>query len=192
MTHPYATQLHVFTLDWLRYPPGLEVGSLLLRPDYQRGVVWGRTRQLALVQSLWCELPIPAVVLNNRAEAADRYPDCDFDPEATPDLAIIDGLQRLTAFANLLTDRLQVPLGWFDDTAGDQVTLPLSQLPKAAQRKLSNRPLSVGITVVPTIADEQAIYRLLNYGGLPQGQQDDDLVHGGFAFRTHASTAIPG
>ena len=48
-------------------------GVLLLSPPYQRGIVWGETRQRNLIKSILLGIPIPSIIINDRAAAS--WPD---------------------------------------------------------------------------------------------------------------------
>ena len=91
-------------------------GGLLLSPPYQRGDVWGMTRRKNLIRSILLGIPIPSIIINDRASAGwDDYTTC----------AVIDGKQRMTTILMFLENQFSVPGDWFG-TDGEIVFSNLS------------------------------------------------------------------
>ena len=139
--------------------------ALELNPPYQRGVVWGVKKQRALIQSLLEGIPIPSIIVNDRMEA-------DW-PMSQWKYTVIDGKQRLTAILNFVEGKYSVPGGWFEQSA-DWVFYP--ELPPEKQRKFSHKCLQFSEGRLATLAEEEEVFNRVNYGGLPQGEVDDDLI----------------
>jgi hypothetical protein len=142
-------------------------GLLVLDMPYQRGEVWGTKRRRNFILSLLRGIPTPSIVVNDRLRA-------DFTDEGCNGYAIVDGKQRVTTILAFLDDRLSVPRDWFDDGASSESLVVFSQLAIAVQRRFKGRPLATAETLVKTLAEEQTLFDMINYGGLAQGEIDDD------------------
>lgn len=142
---------------------------LNLNPPYQRGEVWGPIRQKSLIFSLVVGIPIPSIVVNDRASAGL------FETEACEDItyAIIDGKQRIRAILAWIDGELGVPGEWFDSSSRE---VTFDQLDLVTRRKFRNKTLAFSEAVLGTIEQEKQVFELINYGGVPQGQSD--LVDG--------------
>ncbi len=62
-------------------------GDLVLQPDFQRYVVWDRTRKSRIIESLLLDVPLPIVYLAEESDGQE---------------SVIDGQQRLTSFFEFL------------------------------------------------------------------------------------------
>jgi hypothetical protein len=137
-----------------------ETNGMVLDAPYQRGDVWGVTRRRNLIRSILLGIPIPSIIINDRASAGwDELVSC----------AVIDGKQRITAILMFLTDQLDVPGSWFG--LKDRSVL-FSQLPIPKQRKFKNYPIAFTEGQLLSLSEEQEVFGLVNYGGVPQGESD--------------------
>lgn len=134
-----------------------------MSPEYQRGDVWGVTRQKNLWFSLLGGIPIPSIILNSRLES-------DFHG-STHSYGVIDGKQRITAILAFIHDRLPLPGDWFS-TSGD---VHYSDLDQSVQRRIANMTLAISEGRLPSLDAEREVFELVNYGGVPQGATDTDL-----------------
>lgn len=153
--------------DWRRG------GALLLDPPYQRGVVWGRRRQQNLIKSILLGVPIPSIVINNRIR-------CDWADEGNEfAVSVIDGKQRITSILNFLDGHLLVPTWWFPESHIDPAhRADMSRywdLSLLGRRKFHNRALAFSEGALTTLAEEQMVFELINFGGLAQGEVDTDV-----------------
>lgn len=64
-------------------------GTLDLQPDFQRGLVWNREKQSALVESVLLRIPLPVIYLSEESEQKTL---------------VIDGQQRLTTLFDYMQD----------------------------------------------------------------------------------------
>ena len=144
-----------------------DYGNLLLSPPYQRGDVWGRTRRVNYIRSLLLGIPMASIIVNDRFGA--DWPD-DLS------VAVIDGKQRCTTLLMWLDGELSVPREWLSDTASEScaATVCWDDLTLASQRRFQNMPLPFSEGQLPNLAAEQEVFELVNYGGVPQGEQDLD------------------
>lgn len=133
-------------------------GFLELNPPYQRGDVWGTTRRQNLIRSILIGVPIPSVIINDRFSA--DWGEC---------MAVIDGKQRITTLLMFLESELKVPAAWFG-IEGDEITF--EELPIARQRGIRCMPMPVSEGQLSSITEEEHVFELVNYGGVPQGQTD--------------------
>lgn len=137
--------------------------SILLDPPYQRGDVWGIARRANLIRSLILGIPIGFVVLNDRGLA--RWVNGDLR------IAVIDGKQRITTLLLFLADSFRIP--------GEWVGLPgkrllYSQLPSEARSAFLDAAIPVCEARLATVEAEQMVFDLINFGGLRQGEKDQD------------------
>lgn len=134
-------------------------GALNMSAPYQRGDVWGPLRQRNLIRSILLGIPIPSIIVNDRASA--QWPD-DYT------YAVIDGKQRCTAILAFLLGNLKVPGEWF----GMKGMISFEDLPINRQRGFRNHPIPFTEGQLSTLDDERDVFELVNYGGVPQGASD--------------------
>ena len=145
-----------------------------LDQPYQRGIAWGRTRNQNLIKSLLIGVPIPAILLNNRLDAGFNHP--GYDQNRNWSYAVVDGKQRVTAVQGFLAGRFAVPREWFDEPGSGDIFF--NDLAQVRQNFFRNTPLPVVEGRFATLAEEQQLFDLINFGGLAQGEVDDDLQLG--------------
>lgn len=141
-----------------------------LDQPYQRGVVWGLRRQQNLIKSLLMGIPVPAIMLNDRFGA--EFSHHGYSRDRCWSYAVVDGKQRITALRRFLNSEFSVPAGWFADGADGEVRF--ADLPVTQQRRLRNTPIAVTEGQFATLDAERELFDLLNFGGLAQGEADDD------------------
>lgn len=142
-----------------------------LDPPYQRGAVWGARRKKNLIKSVLMGVPIPAIVVNDRFAAGFSHPGYSQDRNWMN--AVVDGKQRMTALREYVTDCYAVPARWFGLEA-DLGEVLYSQLPARSQRLFLNTPISISRGQFTTLDEERELFDLLNFGGLAQGEKDED------------------
>ena len=142
--------------------------ALILDPPYQRGSVWGPTRQRNLIRSLMQGIPTGAVYLNVR------------DGDDIP-VAVVDGKQRIETVRAFLAGNLSVPASWFADeyvaatvTTLDGPYVTFNGLTEVGQRRFERARFTVLRSHLSTVEEEAALFELVNYGGLAQGDTDED------------------
>ncbi len=143
-----------------------------MEQPYQRGVVWGTKRKRNLIKSLLMDVPVPAIVLNDRRRAEFVHP--GYDQPRNWLMAIVDGKQRVTAIREFVSDGFSVPARWFGADADEDIRF--SQLALRDQNSVMNLLLPVSVGQFATLDDEQELFDLINFGGLAQGETDDDLA----------------
>lgn len=129
-------------------------GSILLDPPYQRGDVWGPVRQRNLIKSILIGVPIPSIIINDRTKAG--WSD-------TLSCVVIDGRQRLTTIMKFLAGDLDVPAEWFGITLFKMVTF--NDLSEGLQRRFGNQPIAFSEGSLPSLAAEEEVFNLVNFGG---------------------------
>lgn len=138
----------------------LQNNQLLIDPPYQRGVVWGETRQRNLIRSLLLGIPIPSIVINDRMTAEWPGDYC---------YAVIDGKQRITAIHRFLQGKFSIPGEWLGDPR-ENVTFP--EMTQVQQRHIKNIPTAFAEGQLKSIEAEQQVFELINFGGVAQGESD--------------------
>jgi hypothetical protein len=155
--------------------------ALLLDPPYQRGSVWGAERQRLLIRSLLQGVPVGNVFLNVRP-----------DPSMT--VAVVDGRQRLETVLAFTGGRLAVPASWFDPTevtateaTADGLYVRWGGLTTRGRARLDRATVVTQRTDLATAEEEAELFRVVNYGGVAQGDHDDDRTPGASPCPTCAS-----
>lgn len=157
-----ARSLHFFVGDeFMR-------GQLDVNPPYQRGLVWGLTRKRNLVKSLLMGIPVPSIVINDRGVRFEEW-----DAEKDPTYVVVDGKQRITALRDFVDGKFTVPGHWFDVDAEEVL---FTELDKPHQRHFLHRPIAVSEARLSTLDEEREMFDLINFGGVAQGDTDDDLL----------------
>jgi hypothetical protein len=156
----------------------VERGDMTLDAPYQRGDVWTRDQQIALVRSWLMGLPVPAVIINDRT--SPWWNQANPDAELGPVYAVIDGKQRILAGIAWLSGELAVPASWFPpehvettEATGDGPYVRFTGLTRVGQRFAENRavlPCAEG--KLSTVQEEAEVYLLVNGGGTPQTAAD--------------------
>ncbi|MFE6274073.1 DUF262 domain-containing protein [Streptomyces goshikiensis] len=157
------------------------VPELDLDPPYQRGDVWTADQRIALVRSWLTGTPTGVVILNDRT-TAQWLKASGYDPaeRGEPLYAVIDGRQRITTARLWADGELAVPASWFlpGDVAVTEATedgpyVRFTGLTDAGRLKFGNRAhLAVATAKAATVAEEAAVYGLVNGGGTPQTPAD--------------------
>lgn len=136
---------------------------------YQRGSVWGVARKQNLIKSLLMGIPVGAIVINDRFQA--HFTHDGYDDDRANRLAIVDGKQRITAIRDFVDGNFSVPGAWFDV---DSDSVSFGKLDSATQRAFLRLPIAVAVGKLPTMAQEEEMFDLINFGGVPQGETDLD------------------
>lgn len=151
-------------------------GKLDLSPPYQRGAVWGVTRQRMLIRSMIEGLPIGSIVVNNRTASPRTWPDAATG--LAPSYAVIDGKQRLLTIFAWMAGDLTVPASWFptDEVCcytgtEDGPYVDVDDL-RSGGLRWENKPISTLEARVSTLEAEREIFDRINFGGVPQGDAD--------------------
>ena len=146
----------------------VRIHDLVLDPPYQRGSVWGTMRKRNLIRSLLLGIPVGNIFLNVR-------------PDTEMTTVVVDGKQRIEAIKDFYTDQYAIPASWFptdeilateDTTDGPYVRY--SGLSDKGQRRLWRCSITTQRTNLNTVAAEADLFVLINYGGLNQGDTDED------------------
>jgi len=122
------------------------LGRFIL-PPFQRPPVWTQAQQIALLESIWLELPIGSFVYNASNDMDDE---CD--------QWLIDGQQRITALLAYVADAFPV-FGY-----------RYSELSVVEKRGFSMKSFPCIETKDQNRCDLENIYNRLAYGGTPHSQ----------------------
>ncbi len=164
----------------LFFTMGVDDGDLVLDPPYQRGDVWTIDQRIGLIRSFCMGVPIPAVIINNRASFTWERANPGYRDALGPAFAVIDGKQRVTTLVMWMNGDFAVPASWFPaeyiDSTEDTEDGPYVRytgLTKIGQRRFENRcMLPVAESTLATVQDEAQIYQLVNGAGTPQTGDD--------------------
>ncbi|MCB9108008.1 MAG: DUF262 domain-containing protein [Anaerolineales bacterium] len=142
----------------------IRLGEIDLHPDFQRRLVWDKTRQSRLVESILINIPLPAFYLD--ATTLNRW-------------VVVDGLQRLSTldrFCNQNEFTLQ-NLEFLKDLEGKT----FDELPRNYQQQIEETHLNLYI-IQPDVPDEVkfTIFYRINTGGIVLTRQEirHCLFHG--------------
>ena len=143
--------------------------------EYQRGLVWGQDRKKNLIFSILSGIPIGAIIVNDRFANADAFRAAGYDSEV---YAIIDGKQRISTVIEFYENGFPVPAEWFENTnleAGfDKDEVFFTELSEKGQFWFSNRPIPVSVAHLENIEQERRVFDLINFGGVAQGETDNE------------------
>lgn len=135
-------------------------GDINLSPDFQRNVVWDAKRRSRLIESILLRIPLPVFYFSQGKDGK---------------LAVVDGLQRLTAIQCFLDNKLALcELEYLTDLNGVSAE-KLEKTPSLQLywRRLKLTKLSANVIQPgsPTKV-RYDIFRRLNTGGLPLNNQE--------------------
>jgi hypothetical protein len=156
-------------------------GYTIVDPPYQRTSVWSTEQRIGLVES-WCRgIPIPSLVVNNRATPSYRGA-WQGPRQGNITYAVVDGRQRVETAIAWFTSKLAVPASWFPkdgvETAVETEDGPYvrySGLSKPQQRGVAfSFKLPCAEARLLNIEEEAHLYLLLNSAGTAQTTADLD------------------
>lgn len=87
-TSPLAYKVNAFVKAWTSDPP-----SLVLRPAFQRNMVWNDDQRSYLVDTILRGLPVPEVYIQNHTS-----------PDGEDQIVVVDGQQRISACVEFVLD----------------------------------------------------------------------------------------
>jgi hypothetical protein len=87
-TSPLAYKVNTFVKAWTSDPP-----SLVLRPAFQRNMVWNDGQRSYLIDTILRGLPVPEVYLQNNTS-----------PDGDEQIVVVDGQQRISACVDFVLD----------------------------------------------------------------------------------------
>ena len=143
----------------VKFPQPMNIGALkllkdrndLIIPDVQRDLVWTKSQNQLLIDSLFKDFDIPKIYFRDMAEGGSmKY-------------AVIDGQQRLNAIFSFLNDSYELPLDT-DDVNGEEVAgKKWSELSAQLQIEFNNRAIDVVHLIVYTDEEiDETFLRLQN------------------------------
>lgn len=161
---------------------GFMLDQIDVSPPYQRGDVWTRDQRIALVKSWVMGVPIPAIIINDRATSAwkDASGEDVYDRADGKLWACVDGKQRIETARQWFAGELSVPASWFparvvkwtvDTSDGPYVT---SSGLTIEERRYQGHGWLLGVidAKLPTLRAEAELYVLINGGGTAQTAED--------------------
>ena len=145
-----------------------DTGNLDLDQPYQRGSVWGLVRKQNLMKSFLMGVPVPALVINDRFSARFSHP--GYDEERNWSYSIVDGKQRTLAILGFLRGEFAIPGEW----VGRSGPAHFTDFPLRDQRGFRGFTIPVCEGQFSTLAQERELFDLINFGGVAQGDSDND------------------
>lgn len=142
----------------------IRLNEINLQPNFQRRLVWDRTRQSRLIESILINIPLPAFYLD--AITINKW-------------QVVDGLQRLTTLSRFcLHNQLRLKnLEFFKELEGKN----FEELPRQYQRQIEDTHLNLYI-IQPDVPEEVkfTIFYRINTGGMTLTSQEirHCLFHG--------------
>lgn len=156
-------------------------GHVDFDPSYQRQPVWGQRRRRLLVYSLLRGLAVGSITVNYRNTAGFSAP--GHVRGESPTWGVIDGKQRWQTLVMFREGELSVPMSWWEPKAltgeseetEDGPYVRYSQLTMRGQVAFDSSTIPFDEVRVPSVEEEKRVFELINFGGVPQGEEDDDL-----------------
>lgn len=134
----------------------IEYNELDLSPDFQRQEIWNDKAKSRLIESILIRIPLPTFYID--ATEDDKW-------------IIIDGLQRLTALKQFISEgKLKLTgLEYLQEIEGKNY----SELPRNYQRRILETQIIVYLIEKDTpTAVKYSIFRRINTGGVPLSLQE--------------------
>lgn len=130
-------------------------GTLNLRPEYQRNLVWDERRKSALIESILLRIPIPSFYFDEKIDGKKN---------------VIDGLQRLSTIYEYIHDGFQLKRMQYLSSCEKK---RYSELDMKYQSYIMDFSLAVNIIDArcPMLVKFD-IFRRVNTGGLPLNSQE--------------------
>ena len=146
-----------------------------MNPPYQRGDVWPLEKRINLIYSFLRWIPVGAVTVNHRPG--------DMNSSDHAKGHVVDGKQRITTIQMFTAGKFEVPAVWFPrDQVGETRTCYVEysefegvawpNLGIVAQRKFGLGTMGIYHSHLPGIPEERGLYQLINFGGVPQTEED--------------------
>jgi hypothetical protein len=128
--------------DWSR------ANRLELQPDFQRNEVWSKAAQIALIDTILHNIPIPKIYIKSIIREEQTY------------RVVIDGQQRLTAILAFVENKLKLktPHIFFSDFNG----LTFSDLPEDTRNQVLSYNLDFNEIFNPTDDELRDLYARVN------------------------------
>jgi Protein of unknown function DUF262 len=135
----------------------IEEGEIDLAPDFQRKAgIWKDKAQSQLIESILIRLPLPSFFIDGVDE---------------DHLAVIDGIQRLTALQRFILDHTLLLTGM--EFLGDLNGKGYKDLPRNLQRRLVETMVTVNIVEKGTPEEAKLnLFKRINTGGMSLSSQE--------------------
>lgn len=119
---------------------------LELQPDFQRNVVWTKSAQIMLIETILKDIPIPKIYIKSIIKDQKTY------------RIVVDGQQRLTAILKFLNDDLKLNSPY----SGEYKGLLFSQLPEVTQNDILRYKIDINEINNPTEEEIRDLYSRVN------------------------------
>jgi hypothetical protein len=119
---------------------------LELQPDFQRKVVWTKSAQIMLIETIFMDIPIPKIYIKSVIREQKTY------------RIVIDGQQRLTSILSFLNDKLKLS----NPYSGEYKGKVFSQLPENVQNNILRYKIDINEINDPTEDEIRDLYSRVN------------------------------
>jgi hypothetical protein len=131
---------------------------LELQPDYQRNEVWSKAAQIALIDTILRNIPMPKIYIKSKIREEQTY------------RIVIDGQQRLTAILAFVENRLKLKIPHISFAEYDGVTF--ADLPEETKNQVLSYNVDFNEIYNPSDKDEKDIFHRINKYTVPLNKQE--------------------
>ena len=137
----------------------IETGDLNLHPDFQRNLVWDNFRKSRLIESILLRIPLPMFYFSQDEEGV---------------LSVVDGLQRLSAIYEFMSNNLILrDLEYLDNCNGRTYSGEKNKLDDKYVRWFNMTQIVVNVIDAQSPSKvKYDIFRRINTGGRPLNAQE--------------------
>lgn len=156
---PDLIRVETSTMSLRQVNDMMKDGDIDLSPDFQRNTVWDIQRKCRLIESILLRIPLPVFY---------------FSADNSGRLSVVDGLQRLTAIKEFMSNKLPLKnLEYLNDCMGCTYNEGELKLDERLYRRFNLTQITTNVIDAssPTKV-KYDIFRRLNTGGRPLNQQE--------------------
>lgn len=168
------------SLEWITISVDSRPDYFDLDQPYQRGHVWGLERKTNLIKSFFIGVPVPGIVINNRFDAKFTHP--GYEQRRNWAFSVIDGKQRVQTVLDFTSDQFPIPSWWLEpdliDDPNPGKMVFHSDLSNKGRLTFGGSIIPVSVGNLKTLEQEEIVFKLINEGGVPQGESDLDQIAG--------------
>ena len=156
---PDLIRVETSTMSLRQVNDMIKDGDIDLSPDFQRNTVWDIQRKCRLIESILLRIPLPVFY---------------FSADQSGRLSVVDGLQRLTAIKEFMSNNLPLKnLEYLNDCKDCTYNDGNKKLDERLYRRFNLTQITTNVidATSPTKV-KYDIFRRLNTGGRPLNQQE--------------------
>jgi hypothetical protein len=138
--------------DWSR------ANRLELQPDYQRNEVWSKAAQIALIDTMLRNIPMPKIYIKSIIQKEQTY------------RVVIDGQQRLTAILAFVENKLKLKMPYISFSEYDGKKF--GDLPEDTKNQVLSYNVDFNEIFNPSESDERDLFHRVNKYTVPLNKQE--------------------